>query len=75
MAKSSRQKTSWTAGSGEMTFILPVGRTFTVDARHIDQPNTLCELADIAVEKLSMTEQAALAGMLESMAKTQPKEG
>ncbi len=66
-------KVSWSANAGTMTFIMS-GGTFSVAAETIDRPNTLCELADIAADKLRPTELKALAGILESMSK-KPKEG
>lgn len=57
-------KTSWSASTGRMIFLLPDRSQYETSAVEVDRPITLCELIDVAAEKLTAGERRALAAML-----------
>lgn len=58
------KKTTWIAGEGRMTFILPNRTQHEVPATCVDRPDTLCSLVD-AAGALSPLERDILVALIE----------
>lgn len=74
MAKS-KTKTTWSSHDGTMSFFMPNRTQHQVPVQEVDRPNTLCEIVDTVVDKLSPHERRVLARLLALLEPSQPEGG